>query len=161
MTSLRLIFLLFPCAATGAACCTAWLDACAGTWLSSAWYHHIHVAFSPGSLSSSAIFVNTHVHLDAFRWVSCPSYVSGHVWLTATQARCRVPIACVSYRSLFMCLPFVSPCISIFFLGTVPYTLVVSCGCVSCSGSLIAGCLCHHNPPCLQVIICRFSFVLF
>ena len=160
MTSLRLIFLLFPCCDRSCLLHRLVRRLCWHMVEQRLVPSHFHVAFSPGSLSSSAVFVNTHIRLDAFHWVSCPCCVSGHVWLTATQARCRVPVACVSFRSFFMCPPCVSPCISIFFLGTVPCALVVSCGCVSCSGSLIAAFLCILSLPCLQVIICRFSFVL-
>ena len=45
---------------TGEACCTAWFDACAGTWLSSIWCRRsFSIAFSPDSLSSSIVLVST------------------------------------------------------------------------------------------------------
>ena len=126
-------------AVAGETHCTAWFDACAGAWLCSVWCRRrFSVAFSPGSLSSSTVLVSTLVLLYALRQVGCLCCVCGHVWLTATQARCRMPVACVSFRSLCMCPPCVPPCVSIFFLGPVPHALVVSCGCVSCSGSFIA-----------------------
>jgi hypothetical protein len=71
-------------------------------------------------LSSSAVLGNMHICFDAFHWVSCPCCVSGRVWLTATHARCHVPVASVSFRSFFICPPCASPCITICFLGDLP-----------------------------------------
>ena len=76
--------------------------------------------------------------LSAFRWVSCPCCVGGHMWLTAICLHHRVPVSHVPPHFLLVFPPCTIPPIPLFCFIRVPSALVAFCGSVSCSGPFIA-----------------------